>query len=67
MEMDEAVGVNCVAGMVIGGSGRLGMIVHVVVKVAASSWYFLGGIGQCSKSALFGVLCLLAKTEDCMM
>lgn len=42
MEMDEAVGVECVAEMTIGGSCCLGVEAHVVVKVAVSSGIFLG-------------------------
>ena len=57
MEMDEAVGVNCVAAMAIGGSCRLRMMAHVVMKEVESSCV-LGAIGQCSKLALFGVGCL---------
>ena len=42
MEMDEAVGVECVAGMTIGGSCCLGVEEYVVEKAAASSGIFLG-------------------------
>ena len=42
MEMDEAVGVECVAEMAIGVSCRLGVEVHEVEKAAASSGIFLG-------------------------
>ena len=42
MEMDEAVGVEFVAGMAIGGSCRLGVEEYVVEKAAASSGIFWG-------------------------
>ena len=42
MEMDEAVGVEFVAGMAIGGSCHLGGKAHVVEKAVASSGIFWG-------------------------